>query len=78
MRLRAKTVLYEEVDLERYKNDDVEEFVTRKLKGDFKFTPPLPAPDLIKKRLSAKVGIISLVPYGCTNLRMTIFPVCKK
>lgn len=72
--INTQTTTYEEVDLERYRKNDVIELVTHKLKGHFRFTPPLPPPSRIGNRLSRKIETISLVPYGCTNLRMTIFP----
>lgn len=37
-----------------------------------KFTPPLPAPDAAK--LGAEIEQLTLVPYGSTQLRMSIFP----
>ena len=43
-------------------------------RGDFKFTPPLPGPKKLKDMLSDSVETLTLVPYGCTQLRMTIFP----
>lgn len=36
------------------------------------FTPPLP--DLSTSSISSKVEKLTLVPYGCTHLRATIFP----
>jgi len=39
--------------------------------GKFAFTPQLPKPKKLKKKLSKKV---TLVPYGCTHLRITVLP----
>ncbi|MBE7090426.1 MAG: hypothetical protein E7363_00735 [Clostridiales bacterium] len=52
--------------------DDDFTFVT--VEGDFEFTPPLP-----KKEQMAlgKETEITLVPYGTTTLRLTVFPRCK-
>jgi hypothetical protein len=47
---------------------------TEKRSGDFSFTPGLPEPNTLAKRLGKKTETITLVPYGCTNLRVTIFP----
>lgn len=48
--------------------------VTEKVRGNFAFTPPLPDPHTLAGRLAKKIETISLVPYGCTKLRITIFP----
>lgn len=42
--------------------------------GDFMLTPPLPDPATLKSRLGGKVQQVTLVPYGCTLLRVGIFP----
>ena len=43
-------------------------------KGKFVFTPPLPERPTLAKRLAARQEIIRLVPYGCTKLRLSVFP----
>ena len=40
-----------------------------------KFTPPLP--ELSRSKVSQAVERLTLVPYGSTELRMTIFPAVK-
>jgi uncharacterized protein len=40
--------------------------------GGQQFTPPLP--DLSTSRISTQTEQLTLVPYGCTHLRATIFP----
>lgn len=44
------------------------------IKGDFLLTPELPLLKKPKNNVSKHVDTLSLVPYGCTNLRITIFP----
>jgi hypothetical protein len=43
-------------------------------KGSWTFTPPLPDEAMLKKGLSDKVDTVTLVPYGCSKLRITVFP----
>jgi hypothetical protein len=43
--------------------------------GAQKFTPPLP--DRETTKISESIERIALVPYGSTQLRMTIFPKVK-
>lgn len=45
-----------------------------KIKGDYNFTPALPTPENLPSMLESAVKQITLVPYGCTKLRLTIFP----
>lgn len=45
-----------------------------RVKGDFTFTPQLPNPDSLPKRLGKRLETVTLVPYGCSKLRITIFP----
>ncbi|MBV6645456.1 MAG: glycoside hydrolase family 127 protein [Cyclobacteriaceae bacterium] len=42
--------------------------------GEFEFTPKLPDLTNPKYNISTKVDTVTLVPYGCTDLRLTIFP----
>ena len=46
-------------------------------KGDFRLTPPLPDPKTLPKRLAQKVETVTLIPYGCTHLRISVFPQAK-
>jgi hypothetical protein len=46
----------------------------RKLTGKFAFTPELPNPETLSQHLGRKIEMVTLVPYGCTKLRITIFP----
>ncbi len=43
-------------------------------KGKFVFTPPLPEASNGKFSLAAEKEMVTLVPYGCARLRLTIFP----
>jgi uncharacterized protein len=40
----------------------------------FTFTPQLPDPATLPERLGEELETVTLVPYGCTRLRITIFP----
>ena len=46
-------------------------------KGDFWLTPQLPDAKSLGARLAEKTEMVTLVPYGCTKLRITIFPQCR-
>jgi len=51
-------------------------FIDVTIKDDYRFTPPLPAAKGLAKRLNRNVETVTLVPYGCTKMRITIFPEC--
>lgn len=48
--------------------------VRRIFKGPFAFTPQLPDPAGLKRRLGRRIERVWLVPYGCTRLRIAVFP----
>ena len=45
-----------------------------KVKGNFQYTPPLPEPEKLPAMLSKDVEYVTLIPFGCSKLRITIFP----
>lgn len=47
-------------------------------KGDFVFTPQLPTKTDSGIHLAAETELVTLVPYGCARLRLTIFPRVDK
>jgi DUF1680 family protein len=46
----------------------------RRIKGNFVLTPPLPDPEKVARKLGKTTETVTLVPLGCTHLRMTILP----
>ena len=46
-------------------------------KGDFVFTPPIPSEEFIEKNGLGEEEKITLVPYACAKLRLTVFPKAK-
>jgi hypothetical protein len=49
----------------------------RRYPGNFVLTPPLPDPKTLPDRLSEGIAWIELAPYGCTLLRLTVFPQAR-
>jgi hypothetical protein len=43
--------------------------------GELEFTPDLPDPTTLQSKLGKRVYDVTLVPYGCTHVRLTVFPV---
>ncbi|MGC9520355.1 MAG: beta-L-arabinofuranosidase domain-containing protein [Anaerolineae bacterium] len=52
--------------------------VQREVEGEYVFTPQLPDPDTLTTNVSEKKELVTLVPYGCTKLRITIFPDVRR
>jgi hypothetical protein len=46
-------------------------------KGEFLFTPPLPTEDFVKENLMEESEELTLVPYACAKVRLTVFPKTK-
>lgn len=46
-------------------------------KGDFLFTPPLPTDAFMEKNGLGEEETITLVPYACAKVRLTVFPKAK-
>jgi hypothetical protein len=44
-------------------------------KGSWLFSPLLPDAGMLKKGLSNITDTVTLIPYGCSKLRITVFPV---
>lgn len=55
-------------------NDAEGNFTDKEIMGDFTMTPQLPDEELREKSKDNPVEYITLVPYGCTKLRISIFP----
>jgi hypothetical protein len=49
-------------------------FERQEIQGHFVMTPPLPGPASLAQRLGKQREMVTLVPYGCTHLRLTVFP----
>jgi hypothetical protein len=49
----------------------------RTVRGNFLITPSLPAETTLKTKLGKTIQTISMIPMGCTHLRMTILPKGK-
>ena len=60
-----------------YPNATFTGFEPAEKKGDFWLTPQLPDSKTLPAQLADKVETVTLVPYGCTKLRITIFPQGK-
>ena len=45
--------------------------------GDFLFTPPLPTNEFMRENGLGEEETITLVPYACAKVRLTVFPKAK-
>lgn len=45
--------------------------------GDYLFTPPLPTEDFVKENQKEEAEELTLVPYACAKVRLTVFPKAK-
>ena len=46
-------------------------------KGDFLFTPPLPTNEFMRENGLGEEETLTLVPYACAKVRLTVFPKAK-
>ncbi len=79
---RAKEVIYEggggDPELTPKKDNTRYDNQRWLRKGDFVFTPELPEKSSSGVRLAEETEMVTLVPYGCAKLRVTIFPRVDK
>lgn len=47
---------------------------TNTIKGDFEFTPRLPAKEYIKEHIAAEKTTLKLIPLACAKMRITVLP----
>ena len=70
-------VIQPEVAAKKYKNaqgfNEWTHYDKYTVKGDMIFTPKIPETKELKQRLNPLSEMVTLVPYGCTKLRVTIF-----
>ncbi len=62
------------LDLGYYLETGGSRYIPAEFEGDFLFTPPLPGSVQVQQSITDEEEMISLVPYGCTNLRISVFP----
>jgi len=76
--IENKTAMkFENWDVERDANGKVKRWYIKDVgirKGSWSFSPLLPDAAMLKNSLNNKIDTITLVPYGCSKLRVTVFP----
>ncbi|MEP7278606.1 MAG: beta-L-arabinofuranosidase domain-containing protein [Bacteroidota bacterium] len=75
--LHKTAMKFEHWDVERDANGKVKRWYIKNVgtrKGNWNFSPLLPDAAKVKNSLNNKIDTITLVPYGCSKLRVTVFP----